>query len=67
MKRVVVLNKSGSKSTVVWNPNKDLAEMSKGQYKNFVCVEPANQGDLFVALPPKEKHVMSMSVEVQNL
>lgn len=67
LKRVVVLNKSGSKSTVVWNPNKDLAEMSKGQYKKFICVEPANQGDLFVALPPKEKHVMMMEVKVKNL
>ncbi|MBE6445583.1 MAG: hypothetical protein E7019_06025 [Alphaproteobacteria bacterium] len=67
LKRVVVLNKSGSKSTVVWNPNKDLAEMSKGQYKKFICVEPANQGDLFVALPPKEKHVMMMEVKVKTL
>lgn len=67
LKRVIVLNKKGSKSTIVWNPDKDLAEMSNGQYKNFVCVEPANQGDLFVTLPAKEKHVMSMSVEVQKL
>lgn len=52
---------------VVWNPNKDLAEMSEGQYKNFICVEPANQGDLFVRLSPKEKHTISMSVEVQKL
>ena len=64
--RKVIVNKEGSKSMVVWNPNKDLAEMSKGQYKNFVCVEPANQGDLFVTLPPKEKHIMSMSVEVKD-
>ena len=66
-KRAIVLNKEGSKSTIVWNPNKDLAEMSEGQYKKFICVEPANQGDLFVTLPPKEKHVITMSVETYKL
>lgn len=66
-KRVITLEKKGSKSTIVWNPNKDLAEMSEGQYKNFVCVEPANQGDLFVKLAPKESHTLSMSVKVNNM
>jgi glucose-6-phosphate 1-epimerase len=61
------LSKEGSKSTIVWNPNKDLAEMSEGQYKKFICVEPANQGDLCVTLPPKEKHIMTMSVEIYKL
>ncbi len=65
--RIITLEKQGSKSTVVWNPNKDLAEMSQGQYKNFVCVEPANQGDLFVKLPAKEKHKISMMVKVRDL
>ena len=65
--RVIKIEKHGSKTTVVWNPDKDLAEMSEGQYKNFVCVEPANQGDLFVTLPAKEKHVMSMSIDVHKL
>jgi len=65
-KRAIVLNKEGSKSTIVWNPNKDLAEMSEGQYKKFICVEPANQGDLFVTLPAKEKHIMSMSIETHK-
>lgn len=66
-KRVITLEKGGSKSTIVWNPNKDLAEMSEGQYKNFVCVEPANQGDLFVRLPAGEKHKISMIILVRDL
>lgn len=65
--RIITLEKQGSKSTIVWNPDKDLAEMSMGQYKNFVCVEPANQGDLFVKLPAKEKHKISMCVMVRDL
>ncbi len=65
--RVISLEKNGSNTTVVWNPNKDLAEMSPGQYKNFICVEPANQGNSFVTLHPGEKHKISMSVQVRDL
>ena len=64
--RVITLKKSGSNTTIVWNPNKDLAEMSSGQYQNFICVEPANQGDYFVNLPPKQKHRITMIVDVAN-
>lgn len=67
LKRVITVTKTGSASTVVWNPNKDLAEMSEGQYKKFVCVEPANQGETFVCLKPKEKHRLSMVVDVRRL
>lgn len=65
--RTISVEKSGSKTTVVWNPNKDLAEMSPGQYQNFVCVEPANQGNSFVTLKPKEKHKITMTVQVKSL
>ena len=66
-KRIITLEKTGSNTTVVWNPNKDLAEMSAGQYKNFVCVEPANQGDGFITLEPSEKHTLTMIVSVKPL
>ena len=39
----------------------------KDTYKNFICVEPANQGDNFVVLAPKERHKMIMSVGVRKL
>ncbi len=67
LKRVISVEKRGSNTTVVWNPDKDLAEMSEGQYKRFVCVEPANQGDAFVSLKPQEKHRIAMTVQVKNL
>lgn len=67
LKRIISVEKRGSNTTVVWNPNKDLAEMSEGQYKKFVCVEPANQGDAFISLKPKEKHRISMTVQVKKL
>lgn len=65
--RAIVVEKCGSNTTVVWNPDKDLAEMSKGQYQNFVCVEPANHGGSFVSLRPGEKHRISMVVQVKSL
>lgn len=63
-KRIIKLEKFGSDTTIVWNPDKDLAEMSGGQYKNFICIEPANQGDNFITLKPKEKHKIGMTVSV---
>ncbi len=66
-KRIITLEKSGSDTTIVWNPNKDLAEMSSGQYKNFICVEPANQGASFVTLAPSQKHRLSMVIRVNSL
>lgn len=65
--RIISLEKSGSNTTVVWNPDKDLAEMSEGQYQKFVCVEPANQGEAFVCLNPGETHRISMKIEVRKL
>lgn len=67
LNRIISVEKSGSKTTVIWNPNKDLAEMSQGQYKKFVCVEPSNQGDYFVNLQPKAKHKISMKIQVKDL
>lgn len=66
-KRIICVEKTGSNTTIVWNPNKDMAEMSKDQYKHFICVEPANQGDFFVTLKPKQKHKITMTVKVRNI
>ena len=64
--RVITVEKQGSKTTVVWNPAKDLAEMSPGQYKSFVCVEPSNVGAYSVKLPPHEKHTISAIIRVDK-
>ena len=64
--RIIKLRKLGSKTTIVWNPNKDLAEMSPNQYQNFICVEPANQGNYFITLPPKQTHKITMIVDVKK-
>ena len=65
--REIVMEKQGSQTTVVWNPAKDLAEMSPKQYKTFVCVEPSNVGDYCVKLAPHSKHTISATINVQKL
>ncbi len=65
--RVILIEKTNSNTTVIWNPAKDLAEMSPEQYKSFVCVEPSNVGESFVRLKPHEKHKILMTVQVQKL
>lgn len=65
--RVIFMEKQGSQTTVVWNPAKDLAEMSPEQYKTFVCVEPSNVGEYCVCLKPHEKHKISAIIEVKSL
>lgn len=65
--RIIHLDKIGSNNTIIWNPDKDLAEMSPGQYKNFICVEPANQGDSFITLLPTQKHKITMNINVKRI
>ena len=67
LQRIIEIKKQGSNNTVVWNPAKDLAEMSAGQHKKFVCVEAANVGNGFVKLLPKQKHIISAVVMVEKL
>ncbi len=65
--RLISIKKSNSATTVVWNPAKDLAEMSCGQFKQFICVEPSNQETSFICLNPGEKHRISMKIETTKL
>lgn len=65
--RVIKIEKSGSNTTVVWNSNKDLAEMSPNQYKQFVCVEPSNVGESAIVLPPQHTHTLTTTISVDKL
>lgn len=65
--RRILITKTGSNTTVIWNPNKDLAEMSPNQYKQFVCVEPSNVGESFVKLPPHQPHRLTFVINVDKL
>lgn len=65
-RRIILLEKQNSKTTVVWNPAKDLAEMSPAQYKTFVCVEPSNVGEYCVKLAPHATHTIATRIYIEK-
>lgn len=66
LNRSLLVKKSGSQSTVVWNPWADLArqmvDLGDADFKHFVCVETANVGHNAVEIEPQSAHVMQMTV-----
>jgi glucose-6-phosphate 1-epimerase len=69
LNRDILLKKTGSRSTVVWNPwvtkADSMADFEQGGYRNMVCVETGNAADDAVQLVPKEPHVLGMVISVE--
>jgi glucose-6-phosphate 1-epimerase len=67
--RTIVVSKSGSRSTVVWNPGVDkaatFADIGPDEWRQMVCVETANIGAAAVRLAPGETHTMRAEVSVE--
>ena len=55
--RKIRIEKSGSQSTVVWNPwiekSKRMADFGDAEYLQMVCVEPGNIAQNQITLPPQ--------------
>lgn len=68
--RQIVIEKQGSKSTVVWNPWVEktgaLADLGADAWPHFVCVEPANAAENAVTLQPGGRHTMGMRVRLES-
>lgn len=68
--RRIVIDKSGSRSTVVWNPwDAKAAEMPDlgGVWQTFVCVEVANALNQHVKLEAGAAHTMGATITVESL
>ena len=56
LKRKIVVEKSNSQSTVVWNPwierARQMADLGDEEYQKMVCVESGNVGDNKITLAP---------------
>jgi glucose-6-phosphate 1-epimerase len=65
-KRSIRVEKSGSDSTIVWNPwiekSKRMADFGDNEYPHMVCVESGNVGENTLALAPGEKSVLWVQV-----
>ncbi len=67
--RSIRTEKSGSRTTVVWNPGTDgitddAVHFGPEEYRGFVCVEAANIGDDAVTLAPGTRHELGVNISV---
>jgi glucose-6-phosphate 1-epimerase len=66
--RRIVIRKTDSHSTVVWNPwiakAAALADMAPDEWQGMICVESANVGENGVTLEAGESHKMTVTMSV---
>lgn len=76
LKRRIVIEKTGSRSTVVWTPWVEKADKmgdfgqvveGVGGWRAMVCVESGNALDNVVTVPAGQSHVMSVTYSAQAL
>jgi|ERR1700693_1001980 len=67
--RRIIVEKSGSDSTVVWNPwidkTKGMSDMAADDWREMICVETANAADNAVHLSRGESHKLTASIRVE--
>jgi len=70
-KRTITVAKTGSRTTVVWNPWQELTakmpDMEPDAWLHMACIETANVGDDAITLQPGETHTMRAHVTVEEL
>ena len=64
--RNLVVTKSGSASTIVWNPGPEKAaameDFADGECPTMICIEAGNVGDEAVTLLPGETHTLKQRI-----
>jgi glucose-6-phosphate 1-epimerase len=67
--RRLVVDKTGSATTVVWNPwvtkTRDIGDFDPDDWRTMICVETANAADDAVTLAAGGRHVMSATLRVE--
>lgn len=70
-RRRILVEKTGSDSTVVWNPwiakAKALADFGDDEWKRMICIETANVADNAVHLDPGQAHTMHVTIRAEHL
>lgn len=65
--RVITVRKSGSRSTVVWNPwtdkSKRMADFGDDEYLRMVCVESGNVKDDAITLAPGGSELLTVEID----
>lgn len=69
--RRITIDKTGSRSSVVWNPWIDKAsamgDFGDDEWQNMACIETANAGPNAVTLAPGAVHEMSATISASRL
>jgi len=67
-KREIKIEKSGSNSTVIWNPwiekSASMGDLGNEEYQQFVCIETANALEDVYRLSPGRAHTMAATISV---
>jgi len=67
--RRIIIEKSGSNSTVIWNPwtdkTKGMSDMPAEGWQEMLCVETANAADNAVHLPPGASHRLVAKIRIE--
>jgi glucose-6-phosphate 1-epimerase len=67
--RRLLVDKTGSATTVVWNPwstkASGIADLEPDEWRRMVCVETANAADDVVTLGSGQRHVMTATIRVE--
>lgn len=67
--RRIIVEKSGSNSTVIWNPwiekTKGMSDMAANGWKQMLCVETANAAENAVVLKPGDSYKMTARIRVE--
>lgn len=67
--RRLIVDKSGSATTVVWNPwaskGAAIADLEPQGWRRMVCVETANAADDAITLAPGARHAISATIRVE--
>jgi glucose-6-phosphate 1-epimerase len=68
--RRLIVEKSGSETTVIWNPWIDkttrMSDMAPGEWREMICVETANASDNALRLAPGESHKLKASIRLES-
>lgn len=68
LERAIVVTKSGSTSSVVWNPWQErcrqLGDMGADGYRRMLCVETSNAGSDVVWIEPGGQHTLTAEFQV---
>ena len=69
--RRIIIDKSGSGSTIVWNPwaqaAASMTDVGEGEWQHFVCVETAAVRERALTLRPGHPHIMTQTLAVETL